>query len=79
MPRHNNPDRAHGDENEANACGFPRAVPRVTVQRIYEKNESSQGSEQYQGEEVVRVSLFDRDLINRGTDNQGAAYKTTSE
>ncbi len=69
VPRHNNPDRTHGDENEANACGFPRAVPRETEQRIYEKNESSQGSEQYQGEEVVRVSIFDRNPISQGADN----------
>ncbi len=79
MPRHNGPDRTHGDENEANDHGLPRAVPKKTEQRIEEKNESSQRSEQYQGEEVVRVSIFDRDPINQGSNNQGAANKTASE
>lgn len=79
MPRHNGPDRTHGDENETKACGLPGAVPKKTEQRIEQENESSQGSEQYQCEEVIRVPIFDGIPINQGADNQGAANQTTSE
>ena len=34
MPRYHDPDRAQEDENEADACGFPRAVAKKTEQRI---------------------------------------------
>ena len=79
MPRHNGPDRTHGDEDETNACGLPRAVPKKIEQRIEQENESNQRSEQHQGEEVIRVPIFDQNLINQGADDQGAANQTTSE
>ena len=79
VPRYSGPDRTHGDENETKAYGLPRAVPKKTEQRIQQKNESSQRSEQYQGEEVIRVPILDQNPINQGSANQGAANQTTSE